>query len=345
MRLLLVRLSALGDVVHTWPLATAIKQTEPAVELTWVVEEPLATLVRGHPAVDRVVLTATRRWRRRPADRSTGREMSTLRLQLRDPRQDICLDPQGTMKSAAICRLSRAGRRVGLDRPWRRELLAGLAYTETIRPGARSPHVVATNLELLRAIDGRPPEKPPHPDGRWLLGKAASPLEGSGDLSAYAVLLPGTGHPSKIVPAETLAETARGVANEDLRPVVAWGPGERSRAEQVVALSGNRAVLAPPTNLLELASLLGGASLVVGGDTGPVHLAASLGTPTVAVFMATNPLRNGPLGLRTAVVSTAPGAGDHATGSARVTPGRPPSSAEILEAIEHLLGERKPLSV
>ncbi len=339
MRVLLVRLSALGDIVHTWPLAAALRKTDPAIELTWVVEEPLAPLVQGHPAVDRVVLTATRRWRRRPADRSTGREVSTLRRQLRDPRHHVCLEPQGTMKSAAICRISRAGRRVGLDRPWRRELLAGLAYTETIRPNARSPHVVATNLELLRAVGGRPPEEPPPPDGRWLLGKVPSPLEGRRDLSAYAVLLPGTGHPSKIVPAETLAETARGVAEEGLRPVVAWGPGERSRAEQVVALAANRAILAPPTNLLELASLLGGASLVVGGDTGPVHLAASLGTPTVAVFMATNPLRNGPLGLRTAVVSTARGVGDHATGSARVTPGHPPSSAEILRAIEHLLGE------
>ncbi len=338
MRLLLVRLSALGDIIHTWPLAAALKELDPAPELTWVVEEPFLPLVEGHPAVDRVITTATRRWRHRLTDRSTGRELARLASTLRTPRQDVCLDPQGTMKAAAVCRLSRADRRVGLARPWRRETLAGLAYTEVVRPAPSSPHVVATNLELLRAVGGRPPETPRPPDGRWLMGRASNPLDPQLAASAYAVLLPGTGHPSKIVPAGTLAETALGLAKRGLSPVIAWGPGERERAEEIAHRTGDRAIVAPPTDLFQLAALVSEARLVIGGDTGPVHLAASLGTATVAIFMATNPLRNGPLGLRTAVVSTARGAGTTATGSARAEPGPPPSPGEILRMVDGLLG-------
>ncbi|HHQ48354.1 MAG TPA: lipopolysaccharide heptosyltransferase I [Acidobacteria bacterium] len=337
MRLLLIRLSALGDVVHTWPLAVALKALDPAPELTWVVEEPLLPLVEGHPAVDRAIPTATRRWRQRLTGRSTRRELSRLGRALRSPRRDLCLDPQGTMKSAAVCRLSRAEHRVGLARPWRRETLAGLAYTAVVRPAAASPHVVATNLELLRAAGGHPPETPTAPDGRWLLGRAANPL-GRAASTSYAVLLPGTGQPSKIVPAEVLAETARTLAERGLEPVVAWGPGEKERADRVAELAGDGTRVAPPTGLLELAAMLGEAALVVGGDTGPVHLAASLGTPTVGVFMATNPLRNGPLGARVAVVSTARPPSSQATGSARAEPGPPPPAPKILQTIDRLLG-------
>jgi len=338
MRLLLVRLSALGDIVHTWPLAVALKELDPSLELTWVVEAPFRSLVDGHPAVDRVVVAATRRWRKRPMGRETLGELPRFGSALRGPRQDLCLDPQGTIKSAAVCRLSLAPRRIGLARPWRRELLAGLAYTGVVRPRAASPHVAATNLELLRAAGGVPPATAPAPDGRWLLGRAPNPLGPRAAAAGYAVLLPGTGQPSKIVPAETVAETACGLAERGLEPIVAWGPGEKERAIQVAELAQGRAAVAPPTGLLELAALLGGAALVIGGDTGPVHLAASLGTATVGIFMATNPARNGPLGARAAVVSTAGFSGPKATGSARASPGPPPRASEILREADRLLG-------
>ncbi len=336
MRVLLVRLSALGDIVHTWPLAVELERQVGDLELAWAVEEPLRPLVEGHPAVDRVVTVATRRWRRRPAGRRTRRELGSVRRRLRGFAPDLCLDPQGTFKSALVALLSGAPRRVGLARPWRRELLPGLASTETLAVEPGDPHVVRTNLQFLRAVGGVPPPAPVPPDGRWLLAREGAVLPPGVD-PPYAVVLPGTGRPYKIVSGTVLGQVSRALARRVGRVVVAWGPGERGRAREVADLGGPGVEVAPPTSILELAALLGSASLVVGGDTGPIHLAASLGAPTVAVHMATSAGRNGPLGHRVAVVSTAAGEAPGPTGRARVRAGPQPAAEEILGLAEGLL--------
>jgi lipopolysaccharide heptosyltransferase I len=340
MRIVLIRLSALGDVVHTWPLAVAIRAACPRAHLTWAVEEPLVPLVEGHPAVDAVITTATGRWRRRPFATVTRAEIDRLRSRFIELEPDLTIDSQGTLKSALVSRSTGAPRRVGLARPWRRELVAGAFYTETI-PGSRShPHVVATNLELVRAIGGEPPASLPPPDGRWLLGRpgVAPPIGPWGQ--RYAVVLPGAGHPDKILPCATVADAARHLPAEGIEVVVAWGPSERARAEEVAALVGAGSHIAPATGLLELTGLLGAATVVVGGDTGPVHLAASLGVPTLAVFITTDAERNRPIGAAVAVVSgSAPGRGPG--GSAATGRARPVSAAEIRAAIDELLGSHE----
>lgn len=335
MRVILTRLSALGDVVHTWPLAEALRSRRPAIHLTWVVEEPLRPLVAGHPAVDAVLTVATRRWRRAPLDLATRHELGRWRTAVRELEPDCCLDPQGTAKSALLCRLTGARRRVGLSRPWRREILAGLAYTETLPGPPGRQHVVAANLEFVRCLGLDPPSEGAVPDGRWLLEGPLREVPAVAD-SGDAIVLPQTGGAGKDLPVETLAEVARGLAEDGLRTTVAWGPGEIDRARAVVELCPN-AVLAPPTSILELAGLFARAAVVVGGDTGPVHLAASLGTPTVAVFLTTDAVRNRPLGARTAVVSGARPQGSGPTGSARARPERLPPASEVLEAARSLL--------
>ncbi len=334
MRVLVVRLSALGDVVHTWPLAAALRAGRADLHLTWVVEEPLKPLVEGHPAVDSVVGIATRRWRRRPFSARTRRELAAAREQLRQLHPEVALDPQGLLKSAVVAWSSGAPVRIGLARPWRRERLAGLAYTRVVA-GSRHPHVVATNLELLRAVGLEPPPVLPAPDGSWL-AQAARHVDGPWR-APYAVVLPGAGRPAKVLAVETLAEVAIVLAEEGLEPVVAWGPGERERAAAVVAAAGGSARLAPPTDLLELAGLLAGASLAVGGDTGPVHLAASLGIPTLAVHLASSPARNGPLGRTVGTISAVRDRGPTATGSAAARRVRTPSADEIGGALRELL--------
>ncbi len=336
MRVLLVRLSALGDVVHTWPLAVELKRRVPGLELTWAVEEPLRPLVEGHPAVDHVVTVATRRWRRRPTDTRTRREIGSLRRRLRTLEPELCLDPQGTSKSALVTWLSAASRRVGLARPWRREVLPGLAYTGTLAVEPGDLHVVRTNLQFLRALGTEAPDAPIAPDGRWLLSRAGA-VRPSGLDAPCAVILPGTGMAFKIIPAEILGEVARDLAGRVGRAVVAWGPGEEARARAVAGEGGPAVEVAPPTSLLELTALLAEARIVVGGDTGPVHLSASLGIPTVAVHMATSAARNGPLGSRVAVVDTTRGVAAARTGRARVRPGPAPDAAVILEAAHDLL--------
>jgi len=332
MRVVLVRLSAFGDIVHTWPLACALRQTQPRLHLSWVVEEPFRRLVEGHPAVDRVVTTRTRQWRRRPWSTQTRAEIATLKSRFHELQPDVALDPQGVLKSAFVTRSTGAPRRVGLARPWRRERLPGLAYTETVRGAADGAHVVDTNLAMLRAFDLPLPPRL-SPDGAWLLDRVSHRLPAGGWSAPYAVVLPGTGGAHKNLAVQALAEVSRGIAAEsDLDVVVAWGPGEESRAAAVAEAGGPRVRLAPPTDLEELAAVLGGASLVVGGDTGPVHLAASFGVPTVAVFLASDWRRNGPLGARTAVVSGAGESPGGPSGSARTFPVRPVASQEIISA-------------
>lgn len=335
MRIVLVRLSALGDIVHAWPLAAALRDADPTAHLSWVVEAPLAPLVDGHPAVDAVVPVATGRWRRSPFSVRTRSETGAFRSRIRELTPDLVIDAQGTVKSALVTHWSRAPRRVGLARPWRRELIAGAAYTETLPGSPGRDHVVATNLELVRAIGGHPPAGPPAPDGRWLADRAGAPLAGPWG-SRYGVVLPGAGWRDKMVSVEVLAETARHLAERGLGVVVAWGPSERERAAQVAELGGRGVHVAPATDLLQLTALLGSAEAAVGGDTGPVHLAASLGVPTVAVFLTTDPVRNGPVGRRVAVVSgAAPGRGP--AGSATTGRAREVTAAEVREAVDGVL--------
>ncbi len=335
MRVVLVRLSALGDIVHTWPLAEALRELSRPLHLTWIAEESLRPLVDGHPAVDAVIAVRTAAWRRRPFAARSRAEIGALRSRLHELQPDVVLDPQGVLKSALITRWSGATRRVGLERPWRREWASGLAYTETVPGAPAGSHVAATNLQLVRALGLRPPE-PVTCNGSWLLERVGDSRPGGARSSApVAVLLPGAGGAHKVLPESTLASVGRGLQELGLAPVVAWGPGEQERAQRIADRAG--VDLAPPTDLEELAALLGSAALVVGGDTGPTHLAASFNVPTVAVFVASDWRRNGPLGTRTRVVSGANESRPVPSGSARTGVARSVDADEILAAAGELL--------
>lgn len=336
MRIVLVRLSALGDIVHTWPLACALAASDPRPHLSWIVEEPLRALVEGHPAVDSVFSTRTGRWRRRPLAASTRSEVAAFKTRVRELQPDLAIDPQGTSKSAMVMRWTGAKRRIGLARPWRREWMAGLAYTDTVGGAPGHAHVVATNLAMVTAVGAEVPELFP-PDGSWLLERVGDRAPAGDWTTPYAVLLPGTGGAHKILAERTLTEVARGLAADGLEVVVAWGPGEEYRAAAVVEAAGAGVYRAPPTDLCELAALLGGAALVIGGDTGPVHLAASFGSPALAVFLASDWRRNGPLGAHTAVVSGAADAPVVPSGTARTQPLRQVTATEILKTARGLL--------
>jgi heptosyltransferase-1 len=336
MRIVLVRLSALGDIVHTWPLASTLAASEAKPHISWVVEEPLRFLVEGHPAVDSIFTTRSSRWRRRPLAATTRSDVATLKTKLHELQPNLAIDPQGTVKSALVVRWTGAEQRVGLARPWRRERLAGLAYTKTVHGAAGQAHVVATNLAMVQAVGAEPPELTP-PDGSWLLERVADRAPEGSWSARPAVVLPGAGGAHKVLPVNTLAEVARCLVADGLDVVVGWGPGEEERAASITEAAGKGVYLAPPTDLGELAALLGSSALVIGGDTGPVHLAASFGIPTLAVFQASDWRRNGPLGARTAVVSGAAAASTVPSGTARTRRQRDLSAEEIFEAARGLL--------
>lgn len=288
-RILIVRTSAIGDVVHGLPVLNALREAMPEAFLAWAVEGRAADLLRGHRALDEIV-PVRRGWLKSPG------EVWRLRRRLRGLRFDVALDLQGLTKSALVAWLSGAPRRIGFDGRDGRELSRWL-NNERVLPTAR--HVVDRNLELLRALGVRPaqvrfdlPESPPD---RAAVERALASL---GLTGAFAVINPGAGWPSKLWPPARFAGVARHLAARWALPaLVVWaGDEERGWAEQIVAQAAGAARLAPPTSLAELAALARRAAIFVGSDTGPLHLAAAVGTPCVGLYGPMPAERNGPYG-------------------------------------------------
>jgi ADP-heptose:LPS heptosyltransferase len=297
-RALVIRLSSIGDVVHTLPTAAALRGA--GWEAGWVVEPPARPLLEDNPAVAQVVVAP-------PARRfGLGEALRGLRT-LRARRYDVALDLQGLWKSAGWARLSGARRVVGFARAWRREPLSSLLLGEAAPLASGASHVIDKNLALLRplgleVIGGRDFPLPDAPESRSRIARRLSEL-GARD---FVVLNPGGGWASKLWPAERLAGLARRLRALGLLPLVSFGPGEEPLAEQVVAASGGAAVRSFPTSLLELVELVRRARIVVASDTGPLHLACAVGTPVVALFGPTDPARNGPFDPEDEVVRRAP---------------------------------------
>ncbi len=297
MKALLVRLSSIGDVVHTLPALAALHRH--GWEAGWLVEPPSRVLLEENPLLAQVIGAPSRKafgW---------GRALRVLRA-LRAERYDAALDFQGLWKSAAWARLSGARRVVGWEGRGRREpssvVLVGERATR-----AGSGHVIDKNLALLRplGIEAVGLREFPLPISADAVARVEALLAGLGD-GAVAVLNPGGGWTSKLWPPERFGALARGLRTLGLRPLVSWGPGEEALADRVVAASAGAAVRTFPTSLLDYVELARRARLVVAADTGPLHLACAVGTPVVALFGPTDPARNGPFAPDDVVIRRVP---------------------------------------
>jgi heptosyltransferase I len=287
-RVLIVRLSAVGDCVQTMPLASAIRNHWPKAHITWVVEKGAAALIEAHHAVDRAIVLP-RQFAKSPS------LLLELRRQLARQSFDFSFDPQGLTKSGLVARLAGARRRIGFARPAAREINPWL-QTELVH--SRATHRVERYLELLRPLGI---EQPPVQFGLSIPAEAeakAADFVSSAELrGGFAALNPGAGWDSKRWLTERYADVARHLTHLGLKSVVTWGGQlERDWAEFIVSQSRGTAILAPSTSLVELAALLQKARLFVGSDTGPLHLAAALETPCVALFGASSATACGPYG-------------------------------------------------
>jgi lipopolysaccharide heptosyltransferase I len=267
-RLLVVRLSALGDVIHTIPAVVALKGQ---FDIGWAVEKPYRELVELVAGVQAVPVSL-KRWSAVPDARRAVQ------------RYDVSVDFQGLIKSSALAWASGAKERWSFDGEAIREKPA-LVFTNRRVAVDQTGHVIEWNLQLARAL---------YPEARMPVVDF-TPFADPGPRPRDVVLLPAAGRPEKQWPVERFRQLAQRIGP---RAVAVWGPGEEELAAQI----GCR--LAPKTNLRELAAILRDAELVIGGDTGPLHLAAALGTKVLGLYGPTNPRRNGPYGQLERCLST-----------------------------------------
>jgi len=286
MNILIVRLGALGDIVHAVPAAAALRQAFPDARVDWLVESKHRPIVDLVTCIDRVV----------PLERPSVAGWLDVSRRMQEIQYDVAIDFQGLMKSAVLARASGAPRVIGFSIWHLREKAARPFYSEIHRdtPTERADHVVRQNLALLQnlGVDDltiRFPFAEVHSDA---LAEIRTTL---GDNRPFALINPGAAWPNKRWPPERFGEVAAFLREiRDLPSVVLWGPGEEGLAGAVVERSDGAARVAPATRIGDLLALSRAASLMISGDTGPLHLAAAVGTPTVSLFGPTDPQRNGP---------------------------------------------------
>jgi heptosyltransferase-1 len=283
-RILLVRTSALGDVVLSLPVLSALRRRYPAARIGWVVDETFAPLLDGHAHLDRLFPVPLRRWRR--DRRGRGGELVRFALELRGFRADLALDLMGNHKGALLALLSGARRRLGHARADRREPASALWLGE--RLPAAGAHAVERSLSLLAGL-GAVPAAVDFAPAAIACGRDAVP---PGD---YVYLHPGAAWGNKRYPPERWGEVAAALREAGAPEVrVGAGPGEEGLAAAIVAASRGAARELAAPSLAGLAGAVRGAQLVLGGDTGAIHLARAFGRPVVAVHGPTDPSRHGP---------------------------------------------------
>ena len=305
-RILIVRLSALGDIVHALPVLRRLRQTFPEAAIDWLVEENYAATLTLATGLSRRIIVRAKS-ESAPGDSisfSTGFGYFRAASFLRAQQYDVALDLQGLLKSAVWARASGARRVIGFDREHLREPFAASFYSETVLPDG-SGHVIRKNLSILRAlrIEPGPVELQVEPHASHDLIKA---IQVAGGSNGYIVINPGAAWPNKCWPPDRFAALAQILRERTgLHSLVTWGPKERALAEAVSHASAGAASPAPPTSIADLGALMRSAALVISGDTGPLHIGAAVGAPIVGLFGPTRPERNGPWEPRDEVISRA----------------------------------------
>jgi heptosyltransferase-1 len=352
-RLLIVRLGAMGDILHALPAVTALRLAHPDWEIGWVVEPRWQALLkagnRGQgsdpekgvrkdrdaamPVVDRLHFAPSREWKRHPLSSDTRNAIGALRRELRTGGYNAVLDLQGAIRSAVIARMSGCPRRIGEAHP--REWPAQWLFTE--RVVTNGAHVIEQDMELASAVAGDAlsvvsPLIPVDAEAeKWAAAWLSTTF--SGAAKPIALITPGAGWGAKRWPPERYAAVAEGLAERGMQVVVNAGPGEESIA---AAIASGRTVVLTAT-LPQLIAFTRRIALCIGGDTGPLHLASALGRPVVGIYGPTDPSRNGPYGTRARVLRSPESRRDHSRrdapdpGLLTITP------EDVLRAADELL--------
>lgn len=295
MRILIVKTSALGDVVHALPVLGALRRRFPAARIAWVVEEWISPLLAGHPDLDELIPVRLGAWRKRPFALATLRELAALRSRVASFAPEVALDLMGNHKAGVLSALSFADRRIGLSRPFRREPSSALWINEGVPlPEGRDHHAVDRMLAVLRGLDL--PEEPADFQPEKILAAARAGDAWEGPQEKFALLHPGAGWGNKKYPAAGWGRALAALRRDTgLHGLVAAGPGDEAAAAEIVAASEG-AARSVRAEIPAFAALARRAEIVLGGDSGPTHLAHALGRPVLMVMGPTDPLLHGPYG-------------------------------------------------
>jgi heptosyltransferase-1 len=286
LKLLIVKTSSLGDVIHNLPIINDILSHYPDTEIDWVVEAGFADIPRLHPAVKRVIPVATRHWRKAVFTKETWSEIKAAKQQISQQRYDIVLDTQGLLKSAFLTYLSQ-GHKHGYDKNSAREPLASYFY-DTTHQVSRAQHAVARNRALAALALGYP-----IPSGLPNYGITATMQSQLALNTPYIVGLHGTSRDSKLWPTEYWVALGNKLAELQIDLILPWASeAELKRAQHIASALSNATVL-PKLTITQLANVIGQAKAAIGVDTGLSHLATALSIPTIAIYTDTNPALTG----------------------------------------------------
>lgn len=315
MRIAILKLSALGDVVHALPVAHALRRSFPEARLAWIVEARESLLLEDHPDLDDVIPVDTRKWRRRlwgsGGAREVGGELSRLIRRLREERFDVAIDLQGLIKSGILTALTGAPFRIGFGSRHCREALNACFTNVRVVPPPSRTHVVDQYLALLEPLGLRDPRPRFHLPSSLEAEQRIEEFfadQGINPRDRLVALNPGAGRPEKRWPLSHFRALAERLSVEaGVRIILLWGPDEEALVREIAEGLTVRPILSPRTSLIELAALLRRCTLMVGSDTGPLHLAAVLGRPTLGLYGPTSGKRNGPYGPRGRVIQSPDG--------------------------------------
>lgn len=337
----------MGDILHALPAVTALRRAHPGWLIDWVVEPCWRPLLSSRdssneigqdasqPVVDSLYLAPTKAWRHRLFSSSTLREISGLRQNLRSRTYDAILDLQGAIRSAVLGRLTGCPRRIGEWEP--REHAARFLFTECIV--TRGAHVIEQDFELAIAVAGdileiSRPQLPVDPAAEHWCDELLPPHSNQ----PVVLMNPGAGWGAKRWPSDRYASVAASLAQQGFRVLVNAGPGEESLAQEIREQS--RGAATPLTSsLAQLIALTRRVSLVIAGDTGPLHLACALGRPVVGIYGPTDPRRNGPFGTRSRVLRSPDSRRDHTRRTETEAGLLTISPQDVLQAAGELLAE------
>ncbi len=297
-RFLVIRLSSIGDIVHTMPAVAALGRAHPQAEIHWAVEERFSELLAGNPYVSRVIKLDTLGWRKTPTAGSTMAEIMQGYEALREYPYDAVIDFQGLMKSAIFAWLSHTSKRIGLARGSLREPLAALLYTQRVSP-KNCTHIIEINLSLVEPLGAQSSNwEFPLPDQPQDREAVRAELDRLGTKD-FIIVNFGGGWKSKRWALANYAELIAALAAQAPFDILVTGATqEKEVAQEIIAGANTTRAKWFPSTLLQFIALARQAKLLIGGDTGPLHIAAAVGTPIVAIFNAADsrntPERNGP---------------------------------------------------